>query len=507
MKLAVVGGGPSALYVTSRLFSLLKHDPDIRVHVYDRLWSPYGLVRYGVAPDHPEVKNCTHKFDQTAQDSRFRFFGNVDVVPSSSLSAKASSRLNHTLKVPLSSLLPHYTHLLLSTGCTIPTLHPTIAPSDYCIPALSLVHWYTCHPSKPSAPPIDKSQHVSIIGAGNVSLDIARMLLTSPSLLSKHDVPEHVLKALRRSAVKHVSILARRGPLEAAFTAKELREMMNIVGVSMQPISPDLLAPLSGAELTRQQGRILDILKKGSKERHGSTEKTWSLDFFPRTKADNLPLKLTLNHTTLDSTTRKPVPTGITSEHRTSLVITSLGFQADPSSSPFYDPELRRLKTLPGGRVIDGENGRLIKNVYGSGWASGGAKGVLASTMMDAYNVAGTITEVEREPLEIMNPSSLPDSLPLEIAHGLEGRNIVGFEDWKKVDEEETKRGQAIGKDRERMGWEEVKSYLGLASAAKWKPVFPDRHYGTARNATSFTDGIYVAPGTTKCSFADYFWI
>lgn len=391
--------------------------------------------------------------------------------------------------MPISSLLPHYTHLLLSTGCTIPTLHPTIPPSGYCIPALSLVHWYTCHPSKPSVPPIDKSPHVSIIGAGNVSLDIARILLTPPSVLSKHDIPEHVLRVLRRSAVKHVSIFARRGPLEAAFTTKELREMMNIEGVSMRPISPDLLTPPPGAEVTRQQGRILDLLKKGSKERYGATEKTWSIDFFrsptnlswTRDKGyDDLPLKLTLNHTTLDSTMGTPVPTGITSEHRTSLVITSLGFQADPSSSPFYDPELRRLRTLPGGRVIGGENGRLLKNVYGSGWASGGAKGVLASTMMNAYNVAETIvedlmsspdlvhedleTDVERKPLEIMNPSSLRDSLPFEIAHGLEGRNIVEFKDWKKVDEEETRRGQAIGKDRERMGWEEVKRYLGLAS-------------------------------------------
>lgn len=320
-------------------------------------------------------------------------------------------------------------------------------------------------------------------------MDIARILLTPPSLLSKHDIPEHVLRVLRRSAVKHVSIFARRGPLEAAFTTKELREMMNIEGVSMRPISPDLLTPPPGAEVTRQQGRILDLLKKGSKERYGATEKTWSIDFFrsptnlswTRDKDyDDLPLKLTLNHTTLDSTMRTPVPTGITSEHRTSLVITSLGFQADPSSSPFYDPELRRLRTLPGGRVIGGENGRLLKNVYGSGWASGGAKGVLASTMMNAYNVAETIvedlmsspdlvhedleTDVERKPLEIMNPSSLRDSLPFEIAHGLEGRNIVEFKDWKKVDEEETRRGQAIGKDRERMGWEEVKRYLGLAS-------------------------------------------
>lgn len=378
----------------------------------------------------------------------------------------------------------------------MPRLHPTIPPSDYCIPALSLVHWYTSHPSGPPAPPIDKARHVSIIGAGNVSLDVARMLLTPPSVLSKYDVPEHVLEVLRRSSVKHVSIVARRGPLEVAFTAKELREMMNIVGTAMKPIPDDLLSPPPGTEVTRQQGRILDILRKGSKEKYGSTEKSWSIDFYrsptnlscASENGENFPLKLSLNHTALDSNTHVPVPTDVTSERRTSLVVTSLGFHADPCSTPLYDPELKRLRTLPGGRVINGSNGRLIKNVYGSGWAAGGAKGVLASTMMDAYNVAETIREDlmptpsidlaaedmrageqrdEKKPLEIMNPSPSVHSLPPEIVRGLSGRKIVEFEDWKKVDKEEMRRGQESGKERERMRWEQVKNYLGLASVAQ----------------------------------------
>ena len=322
------------------------------------------------------------------------------------------------------------------------------------------------------------------------------MLLTPPSVLSKYDVPEHVLEILRRSSVNHVSIFARRGPLEVAFTAKELREMMNIVGTAMKPIPQELLTPPPGTEVTRQQGRILDILKKGSKEKYGFTEKTWSIDFFRSPTSlswtengGDLPLKLTLNHTTLDSTTHVPVSAGITSEHNTSLVVTSLGFHADPSSTPFYDPEVKRLRTLPGGRLIKGSNGRLIKNVYGSGWAAGGAKGVLASTMIDAYTVAETIVEDlmspcgptdlaaedmraggggdEKNPLEIMNTSPSMHSLPPEIVHGLWERQIVQFRDWKQVDEEEIRRGQESGKERERMGWEQVKTYLGLASVSQ----------------------------------------
>ncbi|KAH8105397.1 FAD/NAD-P-binding domain-containing protein [Cristinia sonorae] len=490
IKLAIIGAGPSSFYVASRLLSLLpptspRHSA-INIHMYDRLWAPHGLVRYGVAPDHPEVKNCTNKFDGTAKDPRLRFFGNVNVTTTA-----AASPIPHNLSLPFSSLLQNYTHLLFSSGCTIPTLHPALPPSDRCVPALSFVHWYTQHPSvadKPP-PPLERLEHVSIIGQGNVSLDVARMLLTPPSTLEKYDVPNNVLDVLRKSAVKHVSIVGRRGPLEAAFTTKELREMMNLEVASMEPLDPGLLLVPEGEKLTRQQQRTMQLLQKGSKNKPGSTPKTWSFEFFRSpthlapapedTKSSAYPLSLTLAHNTL-SETKRAVPTGASSTLRTSMVVTSLGHHGEPSA--WYDSALGHIRTV-GGRVVN-EHGQTLRNVYASGWAAMGARGVLASTMMDAYAVADTILsdafpgEFRKDdgdalgsvvPLGDVSKSAepvlagsvtSPDSPPAEVVRGLEDGVVTSYEDWKMVDAEEVRRGEVCGKERERMGWEEARRFL-----------------------------------------------
>ena len=251
-----------------------------------------------------------------------------------------------------------------------------------------MVHWYTQHPSRPSPPPLDRVSHVTLIGQGNVSLDVARMLLSPPEHLAQYDVPTTVLDVLRRSAVQHVSIVGRRGPLQAAFTTKELREMMNLADASMVPLAPGILErPADGPPLTRQQTRTLDLLRKGSKNPPGSTRKTWSLDFFrsptglvtPSTTSDKAILSLA--HTQLDPALRA-VPTGETSTLRTDLVVTALGHRAEPSA-PWYDPALGHIRTL-GARVVDATAGRIVRNAYASGWAAMGARGVLASTMLDA---------------------------------------------------------------------------------------------------------------------------
>ncbi|KAH7927159.1 FAD/NAD(P)-binding domain-containing protein [Leucogyrophana mollusca] len=415
----------------------------------------------------------------TAKDPRFRFFGNVNV------GSTPLSSIPHALSLPLPSLLKNYTHLLYATGCALPTLHSAIPPSAYCIPALSLVHWYTQHPAHPPPPPLDKITHVTLIGNGNVSLDIARMLLTSPSVLAKYDVPQPVLEILSRSSVKHVSIVARRGPLEAAFTMKELREMINLPEASMVPIDPSLLIPPPEATLTRQQKRTLDLLQKGSKNPPGSTTKTWSLEFFrsptgltpPSPSSPASMAQLTLAHTHLDTTSGRAVPTGETSSLSTSLVITSLGFHADPETS-FFDPALNHLRSLAG-RIIS-PSGSALKNVYASGWAANGAKGVLATTMMDAYAVADTIlsditpgTEnVETTPASsfpemdmssgdlMLNPYPHPEHPPPEIEQGIKDGLVTQYKDWKAIDTEEVRRGEAMGKERERMGWEEARRFL-----------------------------------------------
>ncbi|KAG2145991.1 uncharacterized protein EDB93DRAFT_495894 [Suillus bovinus] len=486
VKLAIIGGGPSAFYVASRLLSLLPLNdpmsPPLRVHMYDRLWAPHGLVRYGVAPDHPEVKNCTNKFDTTATDPRFHFFGNVNV------GSTPLHSIPHALHLPLTSILNNYSHLLFATGCTMPTLHPAIPPSVCCISALSLVHWYTQHPSRPPPPALDKISHLTIIGQGNVSLDIARILLTSPSVLRQYDVPEHVLEVLSRSTIKHVSIVGRRGPLEAAFTTKELREMINLPEASMIPIEPNLLIPPSGVTLTRQQRRTLELLQKGSKNPPGSTPKSWSLHFYrspasitPPSSASALDMAtLTLAHTRLDPATCRAVPTGESSTLPTSLVVTSLGFHADPETT-FFDPALRHLRAY-GGRIACSK-GSALKNIYASGWAANGAKGVIASTMIDAYAVASTILsdivpsskavitavppppEMEIAPDELLNHHPDLDALPSEIVHGIKDGMVTQYDDWKVIDAEEIRRGRALGKERERMGWDEVPSFIALSRA------------------------------------------
>src|SRR5688572_27648949 len=158
LKLAVVGSGPSAFYVASRVLKLLPDTQNVRIHLYDKLFAPYGLVRYGVAPDHPEVKNCTHKFQQTASDSRFRFFGNVEVVSGTSQNHEPAT-LSTARPLSLRSLFDHYTHVVFATGCGQPRLHSALPPrAPWCVPALDIVHWYTQHPAQASAPgpPLDK---------------------------------------------------------------------------------------------------------------------------------------------------------------------------------------------------------------------------------------------------------------------------------------------------------------------------------------------------------------
>ncbi|KAH9911353.1 ferredoxin/adrenodoxin reductase [Epithele typhae] len=483
MKLAIVGAGPSAFYVASRLLTLVPPSSalasSINIHMYDRLWAPYGLVRYGVAPDHPEVKNCTHKFDATARDPRLRFFGNVNIGD--------ASLIPDALPVPLESLLSHYTHLLFASGSPVPTLHPALPPSPFCLPALSLVHWYTQHPSRPAAPPpLERTKHVTIIGQGNVALDVARMLLTPPDHLARFDVPEPVLSVLRASAVEHVSVVGRRGPLQAAFTAKELREMLRLPNAAMAPLPAALLQPPPGVPTTRQQTRLLQLLSKGPDNAHGSAPKSWALDFFrqptgllaPRAPGNPSarPL-LTLAHTALDASHRA-VPTGETSALHTDLVVTALGHRAEPGA-PWADGVVggAHVRTR-GARVVDA-GGRLVRRVYASGWAAHGARGVLATTMMDAYAAAETVLrdqfpdafggadEAAEEEVEVL-PRAVADldAVPPEVVAGVEAGKVTQFGDWEKIDAEEVARGKALDKERERMvSWQEAREFLARTRA------------------------------------------
>jgi adrenodoxin-NADP+ reductase len=356
------------------------------------------------------------------------------------------------------------------------------------------VHWYTQHPAvKGYVPPLEKTEHVSVIGQGNVALDIARMLLSDPSTLGKYDVPVPVLDVLASSRVKHVSIVGRRGPFQAAFTTKEVRELMHLPLASMVPIAPALLEPPAGMTVTRQQSRIVDLLKKGSTQPHGSTSRSFSFDFFrsptgldmlPPAKDGTLRARLSLAHTELD-TDGRAVTTSATSNISTGLVVGALGHRAEPSA-PWYDPVLGHIRNVSN-RIVD-ETGRVLKNVYTSGWAATGARGVIAATMRDAHAVADIIISdhatasssvASPEPTNDATPSTAfamsPSQVfmatsstsldpPAEILEGVKQGTICTYEQWKKVDAEEVRRGEKAGKERERMtSWEQARAWLAQA--------------------------------------------
>ncbi|KAL9940516.1 hypothetical protein V8E36_000004 [Tilletia maclaganii] len=368
IKLAIVGSGPSAFYAATRVLlsaaaanpasSSSSTPPVSAVHMYESLPTPFGLVRAGVAPDHPDVKNVTNRFTEVVKApsssgrAGFRFFGNVRVVAGPSASSPPPSSAGDglgrqraggaqrgiALELPLQELLTHYTHIILAYGSAqARTLGAHVGGQDLrgVCSALDFVNWYNGHPDAhtPSArtPPwLDivrpGARHVSIVGAGNVALDVARILLrartpTSPFLAST-DIPTATLEQLAQSDVEHVSIVARRGVAQVAFTNKEVREMLTLgetEGIDMVPLAKetaelalDDVARLkalsdqaakeakeggSGAETKeartkrasdlagelRIRKRLVDLLVKGSKAPKASAvghRKSWSIEPF-----------------------------------------------------------------------------------------------------------------------------------------------------------------------------------------------------------------------------------
>ncbi|QRW27586.1 hypothetical protein RhiXN_02181 [Rhizoctonia solani] len=426
LKLAIIGGGASAFYAASRVLSKLPAAiKDTQVHVYDRLWTPHGLVRYGVAPDHPEVK---------ATSELASFFGNVQIIPSDlgrqiTNSTKDERRVpSHPqpLNLPLSTLARHYTHILLAYGSSSPLL-PTLADDSSVQPtsALDFVHWYTSHPYPESRIPLEqfiKAKHITVIGHGNVALDVARVILSPPARLAPYDVPQSVLEVLEQLQVQHVSVVGRRAPPQVSFTAKEVREMMNLEGVGMNPIDHSLFD--IGAEgLSRQQTRLIDLMRKGSSTVAASASRTWSLDFL-RSPLRITPTSITYSLNSLSSSL-SAVPTGQTQTVPTDLVIASVGYRSPAVHPDWHDERLGRVRHVDG-QVVRAD-GTAVRGVYASGWAANAA-----NTVPDNQPEAGMIA---KDGIVLKGEPGLP--LPLIEA----GKLVVSYSDWKRIDNEEIRRG------------------------------------------------------------------
>lgn len=349
--------------------------------------------------------------------------------------------------------------------------------------ARTFVNWYNGHPYHSSllAPLIDLSKHeyATIIGQGNVALDVARILLKDVDALREYDVPDHVLAELARSRVKRVDIVGRRGPLQLAATTKELREMLNLPGVGFD-IDPQIL---SGAvrdveaypkmEAARAKKRAMGLLAGGSKTALAGASKSWSLQFL-QSPVELLPsseqgaaapsalegisspqaiaaVHYAVNELVPPASSSSPDPSQFsaraTSETRiasTDILFKSVGYRSIGLPGLPFD-ERRGIVRNDQGRVVD-EQGKRIEGLYTSGWLARGPTGVIATTMFDAFATADLVAQ------DLAQAGQAAEEKPeFRIDKFSGGKKVVSWEDWEVIDRIERERGREKGKLREKI--------------------------------------------------------
>lgn len=457
-KVAIVGCGPAGFYTAHHLLHKSKNLP-ISIDFFDRLPTPFGLSRYGVAPDHPEVKNCEEYMENIMENDAFdtRFFGNVNVGGDLSLS----------------DLKNHYHSIILAYGCTASDNKLSIKGSDHSavISARKLVNWYNGHPDAAEwAISLDKVEDVTIIGNGNVAIDVARVLLADPE---KHwqptDITTRAVEVLKKSAVKRINVVARRGLLESAFTNKEIRELVNVSkesGFRFVPIPESILGPIreKSKSLGRVDKRKFSILEKASQEQSNNTSnlKEWELMFalnpkeFTADPNDPRLLQSSVfeeNELVEDTLTKKVSikPTGKLVSIKNELVILSIGYKGNELKG-FEDLDISFDETK---NRLSNNEGRLLSRSsdkgftychgwYTSGWIKHGPKGVIATTMMESFDTAEKIIEDLSNGV-FNQPSSngdITDVLP---------EPVVTWKQWNHINSCELEAGSLVGKTREKI--------------------------------------------------------
>uniref|UniRef100_A0A8C5HP82 NADPH:adrenodoxin oxidoreductase, mitochondrial n=1 Tax=Gouania willdenowi TaxID=441366 RepID=A0A8C5HP82_GOUWI len=442
-KVCVVGSGPGGFYTAQHL---IKARPDVELDIYERLPVPFGLVRFGVAPDHPEVKNVINTFTQTAKHSRCNFYGNVNV----------------GRDVTINELKEAYHAVVLSYGAEgnrtmgVPgeDLAGVYAAKDF-------VGWYNGLPNCRELNPDLSCETAVILGQGNVALDVARILLAPISMLKSTDITQPALEALAQSQVRRVLIVGRRGPLQIACTIKEIREMVNLPGTKPEMLPADFEGISEVLkDVPRPRKRLTELMLKtaletpGEKEleRRKSASRSWGFRFFrspvevlaePRTNKTSA-IRLAVNRLEGSGADAQAVLTGEVEDVTCGLVISSIGYR-----SLLIDPGLPFDSRKA---IIPNSMGRIqhTPGVYCSGWVKTGPTGVIATTMNNSFDTARSMMEdMDSGALDVSAVKSGSQS----ITALLRGRGVkpVTFADWEKIDSVETKKGEAEGKPREKL--------------------------------------------------------
>ncbi len=403
-KDAIVGAGPAGYFAAQALQNLANEEQSFSIDMIERLPTPWGLVRSGVAPDHPKIKTVSKVFEKIANTENFRLFANVEV----------------GVDVTVAQLKEKYDAVIIATGSSIGK--KLGIPGEELRGSLSaavFVPWYNAHPDFVGVDtPLDADTAV-VIGAGNVAMDVARMLALEPSELDPTDTADHAIDALKKSNIRKVYISARRGPEHAAFTSPELRELPKLEHTNVVIRKEDIEAAIvrAGLEPEKDVKSNLDAMLLIAENPKSEHERTMEFLF---------------QHTPKEILGTDRVEGVVYSTHngdvtiKCGLVITAIGYQSQGIDGVPYE----------NGKVVN-TDGRVDENLYVVGWAKRGPSGVIGTNKSDAAAVIELLIS------DLSAPKNAGD-----ISELLTHQVVVTQELWQKINEAEVAAGEPKGKPR-----------------------------------------------------------
>ncbi|QNE30960.1 pyridine nucleotide-disulfide oxidoreductase [Sphingomonas sp. NBWT7] len=404
---AIIGSGPAGYYTAE---ACQKQFGDaVRVDIIDRLPVPYGLIRTGVAPDHQSIKAVSRRYEATALSDNVRFVGNVTV----------------GADVTIDELRGLYDAVVLATGA--PADRPLGIPGDDLpgvIGSAAFVGWYNGHPDFANLDPPLAGPHAVVVGAGNVALDVARILAKTQGEFAGSDIVGHAFDALGTHRITSVTIVARRGPHEIAMTPKELGELAHL-GRAAPRVDPADLPPAEADEKL-DPGMRKSVAHLRSFAATGASAKpvAISFDFFAMPTAiegDGRVERMTVERTMLDAEGRA-VGSGEFYTIPADLVVSCIGYRTPPIDGVPYDQRLGRFANVDG-RIDDG--------LYAVGWARRGPTGTIGTNRPDGFMIA------ERIAGETIDDSGKAGRDGLDALFVARGTDVVTFRDWKRIEEAE----------------------------------------------------------------------
>jgi ferredoxin--NADP+ reductase len=446
LRVAVVGSGPAGFYAAGAL--LASDDPPVEVDMIERLPTPWGLVRLGVAPDHPKIKEVSRAFEKIAARPGFRFLGNVEL--GRDLAPDDLARLYDAVVYAVGAQTDRH---LGSPGEDLPGSWP----------ATAFVAWYNGHPDFQGLSFDLSGERAVVIGNGNVAVDVARMLALTEEELGPTDTTDAAIGAIVQAGIREILLLGRRGPVQASFTTPELIELGELAGADVVVDPAELeLDPASAAELeagTPIQRRNLDVLREFATRTRTGKPKMLHLRFRVspvailgegRVEA----IEVVRNKLVPDGRgSVRAVPTEDREEIPCGLVLRSVGYRGVELPGVPFDEDRATVRNA-GGRVLDGR-GAAVPGAYCAGWIKRGPTGVIGTNKKDA-------TETVELLLEDARAGTLPravglDAKAVDTLLAERGADVVMYSGWELIDRLECERGAPPGRPRiKRSRWDEL---------------------------------------------------